>query len=235
MPGEMQLSKDEVRLLEFSTYEDYLQSLVTTQDLRYLGHKQNGLRLYQTGYRSLTKAAFESRRNEIGDYFRATQDPNAYFSRGLVTSDAFLRELAVRERPNRLGMLSTIIFVRHCRKNAEISGYIDYEQALRRSSSKDNPFDWKTFFAGEQVLCPTRFDLSYYNSRTNKVFKRDSKNYQVLCDPVRGIIFRNMYDRKNIYPDPIGGHFGTNTTRMEVEAAGYEQIVLYDHVVRKNY
>ena len=47
----MKLTDEDLRLLEFPTHEKYLQSLVTTQDLRYLGHKHNGLRLYQTGYR----------------------------------------------------------------------------------------------------------------------------------------------------------------------------------------
>ncbi|XP_058464991.1 cilia- and flagella-associated protein 299-like [Malaya genurostris] len=232
----MKLTDEDIRLLEFSTHQEYLQSLVTTQDLRYLGHKQNGLRLYQTGYRSLTKAAFESRRSEIGDFLYATQDPNVYFSRGLQTTNTFLAELATRERPNRLGILSTIIYIRYCRKNAEISGYIDYEQALRRTNKdKENALDWKAIFKEERTLYPTKIDLSYYNSKTDRIFKRNSRNYIVICDPIKGIIFRNIYDRKDILPDPIGGYFGTNTTRTEIECDVYEQVVLYDHVQRRNY
>ncbi|XP_053688651.1 cilia- and flagella-associated protein 299-like [Sabethes cyaneus] len=232
----MKLTEDDVRLLEFSTHQEYLQSLVTTQDLRYLGHKENGLRLYQTGYRSFTKAAFESRRTEIADFLYATQDHNVYFSRGLQTSDYFLGELATRERPNRLGMLSTIIYIRYCRMNAEISGYIDYEQALRRTNKdKENALDWKAIFKGEQILYPTKIDLSYYNSRSDRVFKKNSRNYIVLCDPIRGVVFRNIHDRKDVIPDPIAGYFGTNTTRTEIDSNVYEQVVLYDHVVRKNF
>ncbi|XP_062550913.1 cilia- and flagella-associated protein 299-like [Armigeres subalbatus] len=232
----MKLTDEDLRLLEFPTHKKYLQSLVTTQDLRYLGHKHNGLRLYQTGYRSLTESAFESRRNEIADFLYATQDPNVYFSRNLQTIDPLLSELASRERPNRLGLLSTIIYIRYFRKNAEISGYIDYEQALLRvNKDKESSLNWKAIFQGKQILYPTKYDLSYYNSRTDRIFKRNSKNYIVLCDPVRGIIFRNTYDRKDIYPDPIGGYFGTNTTRTEIDSDEHEQVVLYDHVVRKNY
>lgn len=57
----MKLTDEDLRLLEFPTHEKYLQSLVTTQDLRYIGHKHNGLRLYQTGYRYLLKSYFLSR------------------------------------------------------------------------------------------------------------------------------------------------------------------------------
>ncbi|XP_055536603.1 cilia- and flagella-associated protein 299-like [Wyeomyia smithii] len=232
----MKLTEDDVCLLEFSSYQEYLQSLVTTQDLRYLGHEENGIRLYQTGYRSLTQAAFESRRAEIADILYATQDRNVYFSRDIQSSDHFLGELATRERPNRLGMLSTIIYIRYYRKNAEISGYIDYEHALRRTNKdKENALDWKLIFKGEQILYPTKFDLSYYNSRTDKVFKRNSRNYIVSCDPFRGIVFRNIHDRKDILPDPIARYFGTNTTRTELDSNIHEQVVLYDHVVRKNF
>lgn len=56
-----------------------------------------------------------------------------------------------------------------------------------------------------------------------------------MCDPIRGIIFRNICDRKDVYPDPIGGYFGENTTRMEIDTDMYDQVILYDHVVSANY
>ncbi|XP_055613835.1 cilia- and flagella-associated protein 299-like [Uranotaenia lowii] len=230
----MKLSQDDVYILDFTTYEEYLKSLISTQDIRYLGHKLNGLRLHKTGYRALTKDAFESKRREIAEYVHASQDPSSYYSRGLVLIDPILHALVERERGNRVGMISTIIFVRYMRNNAEISGYIDYEHALTRVNvDKQYGLDWKAIFQGEEIIRPSKFDLSYYNALVDKTTTRNSPNYRILYD--KEIIFQNLYDRKYIYPDPLGSYYGTNTTRTDFESDVYEQFALYDHVIVKNF
>ncbi|XP_055630607.1 cilia- and flagella-associated protein 299-like [Toxorhynchites rutilus septentrionalis] len=229
----MQITEKDLNFLKFPTHKEYLESLVTTLDLRYLG--RNALRVYQNGFRSLAKTDFERRRNEIESFLCSNQYSNVLYSRGLQISDNFLGELAVRERPNRLGLLSTIIYMRYVLKHEEISGYIDYEEALRRTNIGKNSLDWKAIFRGDQVLYPTKLDLSFYNFKTDEVFNTRSANYHVLYDPIRGVIFRNIHDRKDIYPNPIENDVGPNTTRMEIDSDIYEQIMLYDHVIRKNY
>ncbi|XP_035910175.1 cilia- and flagella-associated protein 299-like [Anopheles stephensi] len=228
----MKLTEQDLRLSEFSSYEDYLNSLVDGKSLQYFGDRENLISLFRTGYRALTKEAFEAQRT----FLQVTKDPNTLFSRNISPEDPFLQELAKRERPNRLGLMSTIIYMRYMKKNTEISGYIDYEEALRRvHQDQQYSNNWKAIFAGEKVLYPTPVDLLYYNAKTGRSRKNNTRNYQILCDPLRGIIFRNMYDRKDILPDPVASFYGTNTSRTEIESDLYEQVVLYDHVVRKNY
>ncbi|XP_035792740.1 cilia- and flagella-associated protein 299-like [Anopheles albimanus] len=220
--------------MEFESYDDYLDSLVDAKGLQYFGDRENLISLFRTGYRALTKDAFEAQQSARQD----TKDPYALFSRNVqLPEEEFLRALAVRERPNRLGLLSTIIYIRCMKKSVEISGYIDYEEALRRVQ-RDLPYsnDWKAIFAGESILRPTPLDLLYYNSRSGRTWRNNSRNYRILCDPVRGLTFRNLYDRKDIYPDPVTGYYGTNTSRLEIlSSSTYDQVALYDHVVRKNY
>ncbi|XP_053676259.1 cilia- and flagella-associated protein 299-like [Anopheles nili] len=228
----MKLTEQDLLILEFNSYEDYLNSLIDGKSLQYFGDRENLLSLYRTGYRALTKQAFEAQRS----FLQVQKDPLTLFSRNLVPKNEFLKELAARERPNRLGLLSTIIYMRYIRKNTEISGYIDYEDGLKRVHHyQQYSNDWRAIFAGEKVLYPTPVDLLYYNGRTGSSRKNNSRNYQILCDPFRGIIFRNTYDRKDIYLDPTSNYYGTNTSRIEVPSDVYEQVVLYDHVVRKNY
>ncbi|XP_041768149.1 cilia- and flagella-associated protein 299-like [Anopheles merus] len=228
----MKLTEQDLHLLEFASYDDYLNSLIDGKSLQYFGNRENLISLYRTGYRALTKEAFDAQRT----FLEVTKDPNTLFSRHIAPKDRFLQEIAKRERPNRLGLLSTIIYMRYVKKATEISGYIDYEEALRRvHQDQQYSNDWRAIFAEEKVLYPTPADLLYYNAKTGRSTRNNTRNYQILCDPARGIIFRNMYDRKDIYPDPVARSYGTNTSRIELASDLYEQVVLYDHVVRKNY
>ncbi|XP_058122125.1 cilia- and flagella-associated protein 299-like [Anopheles ziemanni] len=228
----MKLTDQDLRILEFETYEQYLESLIDGKSLQYFGDRENLISLYRTGYRALTKEAFEAQRN----FLQVAKDPNTLFSRNIVPKDTLLQELAERERPNRLGLLSTIIYIRCMKNSVEISGYIDYEEGLRRVH-RDQQYsnDWRAIFEGRTVLYPTPVDLLYYNAKTDRSWKNNTRNYRILFDPRRGIIFRNMHDRKDIHPDPVASFYGTNTSRTEVPSELYEQAVLYDHVVRKNY
>ncbi|KFB50915.1 AGAP006170-PA-like protein [Anopheles sinensis] len=228
----MKLTEQDLRILEFDTCEQYLESLIDGKSLQYFGDRENLISLYRTGYRALTKEAFEAQRN----FLQVAKDPNTLFSRNIVPKDTLLQELAKRERPNRLGLLSTIIYIRCMKNSVEISGYIDYEEALRRVH-RDQQYsnDWRAIFQGRTVLYPTPVDLLYYNARTDRSTKNNTRNYRILFDPRRGIIFRNMHDRKDIHPDPAASFYGTNTSRIEVPSELYEQAALYDHVVRKNY
>ncbi|XP_055600770.1 cilia- and flagella-associated protein 299-like [Uranotaenia lowii] len=232
----MQLLEEDLRILECPDYQTYLKNSITTQDTRYLGHRLNGILLHQTGYQSLDRVAFESRRHEMGEMAFVAQGPNVNFSKNLVIKSQFLRELASRERPNQLGILSTIIFIRYRRGATELSGYIDFKAALKRVDvGGAGSLDWRAIFSGEQILCPSKFDLSFYNSQSDRATHRSSRNFRVMFDRVNGLVFQNVHDRKNIYPDPIMGDYGTNTTRSELESDVYDQVALYDHVVRKNY
>lgn len=254
---------DERRLLTYATYADYLDSFVSRSDLCYLRSSHYGRLLAELGYRStsemLSKRQFEQRKAAIHEMLYPTRKPHRLISMNLDSDDELLRELAERERPNRLCMLSTIIYLSHRNRvgghDFEISGYIDYEQSIRHSirpsdgaesqssttstttsktakPSMTAPTDWYAVFHENRRLWPTPSDLGYYNWRSGQSVINDTENYKAITDPIDGLIFISRHDRKHIRVDPSLESPGNCTTRTLVRSDRYDHIVLYDHVVR---
>ncbi|XP_053625510.1 cilia- and flagella-associated protein 299-like [Plodia interpunctella] len=218
------------RLLPFESWEDYLDSLIEIADLRNLRSIVSARTIAALGYRAngdtLSEKEFYTRRAVI--YNVVYPSPKAYtlVSEGADLDDAFIRELAVRERANRVGILQTIIFIRHFTKGGfEISGYIDYAHRLLSEN-------WTTFFKGKKQLWPTENDLGYYHWRHGTVRSNISRNYKPLMDPDKGLLFQNRHDHKIVCPDPEQDP-GQNTTKSRLYSERYTQIEVYDHVVRR--
>lgn len=102
--------EDDRRLLDFETYEDYLDSFLTKEDLCYLRSLILARTISELGYRStsetLSKRQFEERKSTIHEILFPSRKPHILACDGAELSDPFLRELADRERPNRVGILS---------------------------------------------------------------------------------------------------------------------------------
>lgn len=98
------------RLLQYESYEDYLDSFITKEDLRNLPSVSVARRLAELGLRSngetLSRDEFESRRKEMYEFVNPKRKLHILFSTGVFIADRFLHELATRERANRIGMLS---------------------------------------------------------------------------------------------------------------------------------
>ncbi|KAL1516808.1 hypothetical protein ABEB36_000661 [Hypothenemus hampei] len=138
-------------LLRFSCYEEYLDSLSTIQDVCFLQSVEASRTIASLGYRSsgetFSREQFEKRLAAVLNYVYPPYKAYELSSEGLVSpeADPIIKELASRERANRIGILSTIIFLRVFTKNGiEVSGYIDYTERLSKE-------DWKPIFAG--VFC----------------------------------------------------------------------------------
>ncbi|KAF5307689.1 hypothetical protein FQR65_LT06744 [Abscondita terminalis] len=218
------------RLLQFQTYEEYLDSLVTPQDLCNLQSVLVSRTIVELGYRSsgetLTKKTFEKRLAAVLNYLYPSFKPYELASEGIFVPDPLQQALALRERPNRVGILATIIYMRFfTRTGFEVSGYIDYAHRLKLE-------DWKPFFKSGRKFYPNNNDLGYYHWRMGKSVSNDSFNYKVFVDPNRGLLFQNRFDRKLVCVDPAASP-GTNTTRIRIMTDMYEHIVLYDHVIRQ--
>ncbi|XP_046390492.1 cilia- and flagella-associated protein 299-like [Ischnura elegans] len=141
--------------------------------------------------------------------------------------DALMRELAIREKSNRMGVLATIILIRKFNAHGhEISGYIDYEERLEMEK-------WEHYFEGSKLLVPRPGDLAYVHWKHGTASWKPSRNFRVILDPVRGMIFQHRHDRKIMITDPKAESFGCGSTRVTVNDSNYEQVVLYDHLVRK--
>uniref|UniRef100_A0A1Y1NJQ3 Cilia- and flagella-associated protein 299 n=1 Tax=Photinus pyralis TaxID=7054 RepID=A0A1Y1NJQ3_PHOPY len=218
------------RLLQFKTYEDYLDSLTTSQDICNLQSVAVARTLAELGYRSsaetLSRASFQRRLGAVLDYLYPTFKAYELSSEGIKVHDPLQQALALRERPNRIGVVATIIFVRYYTPTGfEVSGYIDYAHRLKLEN-------WKPFFKSEKKFWPRNTDLGYCHWRSGKCISNGSLNYKVVIDPEKGLTFQNRFDRKVVCADPAANP-GIGTTRIRINTDMYEHIVLYDHVVRR--
>lgn len=155
------------RLLEYNTYDDYLDTFVTKADLKNLSNAAVARKIASLGYRSLAETLsqkeFESRKECALKVHIQSRNLYKLFSRGFEfeDDDIFLQMLAAREKINRLGLVSvcsimmmlccniqylliysnnfqTILYLRLTKKNGvEISGYIDFQHSLRRARSRE--------------------------------------------------------------------------------------------------
>ncbi|XP_050300968.1 cilia- and flagella-associated protein 299-like [Anthonomus grandis grandis] len=219
-------------LLRFNCYEEYLDSLATSQDACYLQSVDVARTIANLGYRSsgetLSRKQFEKRLAAVLNYLYPPYKAYELSSEGLVAPDAdhFIKELSARERANRIGVLSTIVFLRaFTNAGIEISGYIDYTERLTNE-------DWKPIFAGKKILMPKKSDLGFYHWKSGDVVSNDSCNYKVLQHPQKGLLFQNRFDRKIINPDPMSTP-GQNTSRKRIYSKLYELCIIFDHVVRQ--
>ncbi|GLV41925.1 uncharacterized protein CBL_00387 [Carabus blaptoides fortunei] len=226
----MQIEADR-RLLEFSTYEDYLDSLVSCSDVTLLRSLNDARKTAELGYRysgdTLTRKEFYTRLATVKAYFYPKNLPTDLISKDIDVKENFLAELAKREKGNREGTLATIIFLRHFTKTGfEVSGYIDYADRLKKQ-------DWLPIFKGKKRLWPRLDDLSYFHWRSKSTRKNNSINFKVIIDSVHGLLFQCWHDRKIVNVNPAIGFLGWQTTRTLIPTRKYEHIVLYDHVVRR--
>lgn len=227
-------------LLEFKTYEDYLESFVTELDRKNLRNTVFARQIAELGYNSssevLRRDVFESRKQYALELLNPSKKPHELFSAGCDIRDPILSALAARERSNRVQILNTIIFLRHrTKKGLEISGYIDFEYSLRQSRRREeDSIDWEAVFQGRKRLWPTVKDLGFYDWRTGMSRSNNTDNFKVIADPHKGLTFLNRHDRKVICPDPNLISPGINTTStILINSARYNHCVLYDHVLRK--
>jgi len=217
---------------EFATYEDFLDSQITSLDLYYLEDEELARQLVELGYRGsgevLKREEFNSRKAaaEASRLLKRSQQ-KALSHQGKLLKTAFLQALAQREEANRSGKLTSIIFIRDKNsKKQEISGYIDYAHRLKSEN-------FEPYFEGKKKLLPKPTDLSFYNWESNVAISNPTSNYQVIAENASGLLFKNKRDRKIVNVDPNAASPGDNTVRTRIQSEGYIQIVIYDHVTRR--
>jgi len=217
---------------EFATYEDFLDSQITSLDLYYLEDEELARQLVELGYRGsgevLKREEFEARKQaaEASRLSKRSQQ-KTLSSSGKYLKSSFLRALAQREEGNRSGKMTSIIFIRdeNARKQ-EVSGYIDFAHRLKTE-------DFEPYFSGKKRLLPRPSDLSFYNWETQTSTSNPTPNYQVIAENASGLLFKNKRDRKILNVDPKAASPGDNSTRTPIDTDLYVQVVIYDHVTRR--
>ncbi|NP_001019785.1 cilia- and flagella-associated protein 299 isoform 1 [Mus musculus] len=216
---------------QFNTYEDFLDSQITTVDLYYLEDESLARQLVELGYRGtgeiVKREDFEARKAAINIARQAERtQKKTLTSAGKELHDDFLKALAMREEDNRAGKLSTVIFIRDRNPHGqEVSGYIDYAHRLKSE-------DFEVYFNGKRRLLPRTTDMSFYNWDSHIAVCNSSPNYQVIADNPEGLLFKYKRDRKILNVDPKA-HPGDNSTRIPIQTDLYAHVVLFDHVSRR--
>ncbi|KAM4053884.1 cilia- and flagella-associated protein 299 [Anomaloglossus baeobatrachus] len=216
---------------QFNTYEDFLDSQITSLDLFYLEDEELARQLVELGYRGsgevLKREEFEARKAaaEASRLAQRTQQ-KILSSAGKELKDNFLKALALREEANRSGKMTSIIFIRDKNSHGqELSGYIDYSHRLKTE-------DFEVYFSGKKKLLPRPTDLSFYNWETHVSTSNASPNYQVIAENSSGLLFKNKRDRKILNVDPKASP-GDNSSRTPIQTDLHIQAVIYDHITRR--
>ncbi|KAJ9449371.1 hypothetical protein DIPPA_06812 [Diplonema papillatum] len=224
-------------ILEWQTYEDYLDKFVQPEDLYYLEDPDNARQIVELGYKGkdfMNREEFEAaRKAALEGPLKRKKSLDAVCSAGKdLSKSPFLYALAQREELVRNGKLSTIIFIRDVvdRKGHEVSGYIDYGHRLKTEDFEDY-FDKSS--TKHRKLLPKPSDLSYYNWKTQTLSYNNSSTFQVIADNEMGLLFKHKRDRKTINVDPKGVSPGDNSHRVVLKTDEYTQVVIYDHVTRR--
>lgn len=231
MEDEVQGGSDNI-VTEFNSYEDFLDSQITSLDLYYLEDEELARQLVELGYRGsgevLKREEFEARKQaaEASRLSKRSQQ-KTLASTGKELKDAFWKALAQREEANRSGKMISVVFIRD--KNArgqEISGYIDYAHRLKTE-------DFEPYFSGRKRFLPRPSDLSFFNWETQTSTSNPTPNYQVIAENASGLLFKNKRDRKILNVDPKAQSPGDNSTRTVIDNSRYTQVVIYDHITRR--
>ncbi|XP_037052324.1 cilia- and flagella-associated protein 299-like [Bradysia coprophila] len=229
---------DDRKLLAYDTYEEYLDSFIVTDDIFYLRNRDfartNAALGYRTSTAILTRQAFLTQREAVYESIFPSRKPHILYSAHYHKNDEFLQELSLRERSNRVGMMTTIISMRHRKPNGEeISGFIDFAESLTKcmESVEDARIDWYAVFNYSKRVWPTKHDLGYFNWSTGYSCMNDSKHFKAITDPHLGLIFESRNDRHRILMDPLA-ECSRGTTRTKIDTPNYAYVVLFDHVVR---
>lgn len=214
-------------LLQYSTYEDYLDSFITPRDLFHLRSKSISRSIIELGYHTpgtLERDDFYKRSQRVARYLYLLQNPLALCSENIEPEDSLLQALALRENANRIGELYTIIFMRFVGKSqSQISGYIDYCHRLKTE-------DWKPFFENSKKIMPRKSDLSYFDWKSGHSITNVSPNFIPMIDGENGAVFQCVHDGEIIYVDP-NLTFESDVNRVIIHSDVYGRVVFYDHVI----
>ncbi|KAL1140195.1 hypothetical protein AAG570_000127, partial [Ranatra chinensis] len=182
------------------------------------GDRSTGETLSREGFTRRYKKALEL--VTVRKQYSPCISPELYLS-----FDPLVQQLAVRERANRSGILSTIIYIRLLDdKGCELSAFIDYANRLETT-------DLTGVFTGRASLLPSRADLSYFNWKNQTVTTTDTPNFKCVIEP-HGIVFVHKWDYLKVDPNPALDTPGPNSRKLEVVSANYKQAMILDHVIR---
>jgi hypothetical protein len=211
-------------LLTFSSYEDYLDSMIRARDIYHLRSKSMSRKIIELGYhteRTLSRYNFYKRVQFVKRHLYLLQNPYDLCSKSVDLKDILLQELALREKANRIGELYTIIFIRYIKDQSQISAYIDYSYRLKTE-------DWLLYFNETEQIKPRKSDLSYYDWKYRIIILNESPNFKPIVDGKNGLVFQNKHDLKFVAVNSALTP-ESDLARTSVYSKMYGHVALYDY------
>ncbi|KAH8271924.1 hypothetical protein KR044_010990 [Drosophila immigrans] len=248
-------------VLDYPTYEAYLDHFITINDVRYLRNLSVSRLFIRNACakscmgRLLSRSEFTEQRTKLKNLLHPRfVSESTLFGEGYDGSDHVLEQFAKREysllnkqlaasiwisieflihpRP-----LQTIIFlVMRSKRGLEVSGFIDLEQSFRESRFKSSQHyvNWSAIFEGKAKLMPESHHLSYFDWNKNKILINDSDNFQVFSQGAHSLLMMHRGDRKIVCVNAYCHcHHKRNVTHSTYTSSIYGQCIFFDHIVRR--
>ncbi|XP_017075187.1 cilia- and flagella-associated protein 299 [Drosophila eugracilis] len=231
-------------LINFNQYQDYVDSFITNEDIRYLGHKDVQRKLIQDACgrnclgNLLTPEQFLRRKaNEL--ILTKPRGICGYqlFGDYLNSKDEVLQQFASREQKLIQKQLSTVVYlVMRSKKGLEISSFLDLEQSFReaRCQSSMDYVDWRGIFEGRVKLMPSKRHLSYFDWHRNQVSFTNSDNFRVDNKRAHSLLVIHVGDHKMFCVNATCDcEFSKNASRETYFSPIYGYVIFFDHIIRR--
>ncbi|EDW03897.1 cilia- and flagella-associated protein 299 [Drosophila grimshawi] len=231
-------------LLDYNSYEEYLDHFISINDVRYLGNWALSRQLIQNACgkscmgRLLSRSEFVEQRKKA----EVALDPHSIsdfplFGASYNGNDEVLQQFAQREHKLLNKQISTIIFLlMRSAKGLEISGFIDLEHSLRESRYKTSGHyvNWPAIFEGKARLMPRPHHLSYFDWKKNMVRCNNTPNFQVISGGVHSLLMMHRADHKIICVSAgCTCSYERNAQRSIYDSNIYGQCLFFDHNIRR--
>ncbi|SPP81888.1 cilia- and flagella-associated protein 299 [Drosophila guanche] len=231
-------------LLEFHSYNEYVDQFITLSDVRYLRNWDFQRKLIKNACGKsclgglLTEEEYQDRRQQELDMLKPRGlGQSQLFGDFLNSNDRVLKQIAKREKMLLNKHLSTIIYLLMRSSNGlEVSGFIDLEQSLRESRFLSSKYfvDWKGVFEGTVKLRPGKHHLSHYDWYKNRVVYNDSDNFQVVDEGAHSLLMKHRGDHKMICVNMKCDCPASKNARRSMHASPiYGHAIFFDHIIRR--
>ncbi|XP_023247446.1 uncharacterized protein C4orf22 homolog [Copidosoma floridanum] len=228
MTEKLDFIRENQDLLKYDTFEDYIESFITPRDLYHLRSKSISRQIIELGYHTegvLNQETFNKRVKMIKRYTYLIENPLELCTEFLPLDDNLLKELAFRERANRIGRFFTIIFMQYTGKvQSPVSAFIDYSYRLKAE-------DWMPYFMNTKRIKPKKNDLSFLNHKSGKLILNESPNFKPIVDSKNGLAFQNVHNLKFVHVSPTLTE-KSYPSRTTIHSPIYGPVVLYDYSLR---
>ncbi|XP_047713243.1 cilia- and flagella-associated protein 299 isoform X2 [Prionailurus viverrinus] len=230
MDQEERLTAVDNIVTQFNTYEDFLDSQITSVDLYYLEDEGLARQLVELGYRGtgevVKREDFEARKAaiEIARLAERTQKklrkpgmtpkPNSdLFKNYMLFTGRAAAKMTLTSAGKDLqdNFLKALAVREEDNHNGKVSTVIFIRDKNSHGQEVSGYIDYahrlkiedfEVYFSGKRRLLPKPTDMSFYNWDSHIAVWNSTPNYQVIADNLEGLLFKYKRDRKILNVDP---------------------------------